>query len=135
MINLVSELQNSNLNLEMIRQETIKDEMLMLMNDYLRKGWPTRLFEKKIQTYFELRDSLNVENGCLTVNDRVVIPKSLRNQALQLLYLNHKGDDKMKRVAREVMFWEGINTDIDKFYLRRCMDRGQKLINPWSEFI
>ena len=42
----------------------------------------------------------------------MVIPSALRPQVLELLHLGHCGMQRMKQLARTVVFWSGIDSDI-----------------------
>ncbi|CAD6200298.1 unnamed protein product [Caenorhabditis auriculariae] len=53
------------------------------------------------------------------VGDRVVIPEKLRGEVLRELHSSHAGMDHMKRIARSIAFWPGIDMDCENF-VRSC---------------
>ena len=61
-----------------------------------------------------MSDSLCVENGCLFLGARIVIPAKLRMGVLDLIQVGHFGMQKMKQLARSVIYWPNINADIEK---------------------
>lgn len=136
-INSISEEHLINLNLSMIRSESANDPILSAVNNFMSNGWPSRVADKTVKLYWAMKDALNIDNGVVTMNDRVVIPRALRDKALHILHKNHRGEEKMKLVAREIMFWEHINTDIEKFY-KGChvcqslgKDKSKKSYGKW----
>ena len=63
--------------------------------------------------YYGSRHSLYNKDGVIMSNDRIVMPRSLRKQVLQLLHAGHQGVTSMQARARGVVFWPGISSDID----------------------
>lgn len=138
-VNHVSKEHLINLNLELVQRKTAEDETLCRIMQYVKNGWPERLSDRIEKLYWAKRDALNIDKGCLTFNDRVVIPRELRQKALEVLHLNHRGEAKMKQVARQFMFWEYINSDIEKFSggCQACQtishDKCVKVVSKWPE--
>ncbi|CAM1322239.1 Uncharacterised protein g8033 [Pycnogonum litorale] len=70
--------------------------------------------------YFKkLKDSLTTENGCLFHASRIVIPSRLRQRVLELIHLGHFGMQRMKQLARTVVYWPHIDDDIER-EVRTC---------------
>ncbi|KAI0982745.1 hypothetical protein GJ496_000607 [Pomphorhynchus laevis] len=67
--------------------------------------------------------------GCLFYRDRLVIPKDLRRKVLDMLRISHQGMEKMKSLARTVVFWPGINSDIEKVS-KDCTECRENLNRP-----
>ena len=65
-----------------------------------------------IEDFRKLADSLSAAHGCLLYGSRVVIPPSLQRQVLQLLHLGHFGIQRMKQLARTVVYWPKLGSDI-----------------------
>ena len=51
--------------------------------------------------------------------NQIVIPKTLQNEMKTLLHNGHFGIVKIKNRAREIMFWPGMNNDIENI-VRTC---------------
>ncbi|GBO04475.1 Uncharacterized protein K02A2.6 [Araneus ventricosus] len=47
------------------------------------------------------------------MNEKLIVPYSLRRDMLQLIHEAHFGIEKCKRRAREIMYWPGMNSDIE----------------------
>ncbi|KAH9595573.1 hypothetical protein MS3_00001570 [Schistosoma haematobium] len=78
----------------------------------IRKGWNANL-ERRFPIYFSKRDELSTTpDGILCLNDRVVIPPSLRKSVHEDLHSGHLGVEKMKSLARLICWWPEINADI-----------------------
>ncbi|CAI2735531.1 unnamed protein product [Schistosoma spindalis] len=78
----------------------------------IQKGWNANL-KRRFPIYFSKRDELSTTpDGILCLNDRVVIPPSLRKSVLEDLHGGHLGVEKMKSLARLTCWWPEINADI-----------------------
>lgn len=127
------------LNLKMIEKETIKDAYLSKLIEYILDGWPSSGVPKIYKDYYGANVSLSIEHGCIFYGNRVVVPNSLKEKALELLHINHIGIVRMKQMARKYCFWIGINKDIESF-VRSCnscqlvqSDKRDKVYSSWPE--
>ncbi|VDP48746.1 unnamed protein product [Schistosoma margrebowiei] len=77
----------------------------------IRKGWPAKL-KRRFPIYFSKRDELSTTDGILCLNDRVVIPPTLRKSVLKDLHSGHSGVEKMKSLVRLTCWWLEIKADI-----------------------
>lgn len=67
-----------------------------------------------------MKNDLHVDhNSILYYNDRVIIPTSLKQQALQLLHQGHMGIVKTKSRASQSMYWINLNNDLEN-YISKC---------------
>lgn len=98
----------------MIAGGTKNDEYLLEIKGFMYNGWPERI-NKRFSEVFANQHDLESVDDCLQYKDRVVIPKIYQQQVLKLLHANHAGVVKMKQLARSMVYWFGINADIDKF--------------------
>lgn len=57
---------------------------------------------------------MTVSEGLVFYKERIVVPKRLRMEMLKLLHEGHFGQTKTKLRAREVIYWPGINSDIER---------------------
>ena len=64
--------------------------------------------------YIRYRDALYVQDDAVMLNDRVVIPESLRKHILSALHAAHQGVSTMLLRAQEIMYWPGMTNDIRK---------------------
>lgn len=110
-LNLCDELP---LDWSLIAQETKQDAFLQQILLYIKKGWPKRV-QRCFKNVYSQNQDLEEVQGCLLVQDRVVVPTSLQNKVLKLLHANHNGIIKMKQLARKRVYWFGINKSIEDF--------------------
>ena len=97
-----------------IREATEK-EMQLLKNTIL-EGWPAHKHEvhKDIRQYFQYNEELSIIDGMIFKADKVVIPPSLRKEMLSRIHEGHLGMEKCKIRGRRLMFWPGMNSQIEQ---------------------
>ena len=111
------------LSVDRIHQHTAKDQAMQLLIDHIKNGFPessTKLPDS-IKAYFSFRDELSVCNGIiLKGHNRIVVPESLRPQAINILYNKaHLGLSKTLERACMCLCWPGI-TDAIKDSVSAC---------------
>ncbi|KAH7711823.1 gag-pol polyprotein [Aphelenchoides avenae] len=87
---------------DQIADETAKDELLQQRRDSLSVVTPPRR-----------KDSSSPAGPMLLTGNRVVVPPTLRSQMLKTLHFCHPGIVRMKALARENVYWPGIDSDIE----------------------
>ena len=99
-----------------LSETTLHDPLLMKLSDYITRGWPKYLADCDIdlKLYWPMRNELSIQSGIIFRGNRVVIPHPLRQKFLSELHDGHLGQNKCKTKARELMYWPGMSTDIDK---------------------
>lgn len=128
--------RETKLNYELIKQETGKDETLQKIMNCVMFGWD-RESQKLFQQFYTIRDNLNIEDDCLFLDSRVVIPHSLKLPMLNILHSNHSGVVRMKQLARRYVYWQSYGKDIDKFVKScedcqiHCKQKNNRQYNPW----
>ena len=148
-IHSIEELTGFNsLSVDKICQHTAKDNALQLLIQHINDGFPASSVKwpEIIRSFYNFREELSVCDGLILKGQhRIVIPETLRTQALQILHNKaHLGLNKTLECARMCMYWPGI-TDSIKESISACKaclthsDRNQRepyvsdaTVKPWS---
>ena len=81
------------------------------------QGWPNERSStpKVLYPYWNIRDELSVHQGLILKGSKIVIPPTMRKEILTKIHMHadHQGREKCKQRARQVVFWPGINSDIN----------------------
>lgn len=98
-----------------VAAHTNSDSELQQVVGYVQNGrWPDKL--RQFQTswhYANRRNSLSVNQGCLTSGERICIPRALQKRVLKSLHRGHPGATRMKRLARSHVYWPNMDRDIE----------------------
>ncbi|XP_014668899.1 PREDICTED: uncharacterized protein K02A2.6-like [Priapulus caudatus] len=100
---------------EELQKETSADPVLRALWQQVTNGWPESIKEvpTALRTFWTFRDELGVSHGVLFKGKQVVIPPTLQKDILGQLHIGHMGIERTRRLARETVFWPGINNDIE----------------------
>ena len=98
-----------------LQDETSKDPTLKVLWHTVIDGWPDTMQElpTSIRSFWPFRDEIGISNGVLFKGKQVIIPKTLQEDIKNQLHQGHMGIDKTRRLARETVYWVGINRDIE----------------------
>ena len=120
-----------------LKRETGRDPQLSRVLTYVQAGWP-KTVEDNVQIFFDKRQELTTEQGCLMWGMRVVIPQVYQQKVLEELHGGHLGVVKMKALARSHVWWPHIDKEIEGV-TQRCggcqmMKGDPKLtpLHPWE---
>lgn len=103
-----------------LRNETAKDETLSKVHDYYYNGWPREnKIPKNLIRYSKLRNDLYIESGIIFIEDKVIVPQSLRVNLIKLLHKGHVGICKTINRAQSLFYWPEMNIDITEF-IKSC---------------
>lgn len=99
---------------EELQEATAADPEMAKLAELCTKGWPNReaAVSTDMKKYFPIRDDIGLDGGVLYKGQRMIIPKCLRNQYLDILHKGHIGIEGTRRRAREIIYWPNINQDI-----------------------
>ena len=73
-------------------------------------GWSEH--GQDVKSFYQVRDELSVIDDILFKGDRVVIPASMRKEMLNVIHESHQWIVRSKQLARDVMYWPGMNENI-----------------------
>ena len=88
-----------------VREETAEDESMQKLLSIIRDGWPYNKNEvpSELKPSFDVRDTLSHQDSVVLKEERIVIPKSLRDITKNRLHSAHLGYDSMLRRARDTV--------------------------------
>nr|XP_054769705.1 uncharacterized protein K02A2.6-like [Lytechinus pictus] len=95
--------------------ETAVDPVMIMLARIIRDGWPDDFGQVPncLRTFWSYRDELGTVNGIVFKGRQVVVPKALQEDILRQLHTSHMGIEKTRRLARDCVYWPGINKDIE----------------------
>ena len=105
-----------NSQLEEIRTEQKRDEVLREVIRYCELGWPAYKSDANlaIQPYWDAQAHLTMTNDLLLYNDKIIIPCSLRLKTLDQIHQAHQGITKCRARARKSVWWPRMSTQIQE---------------------
>lgn len=104
-----------------IATETRKNPVLSHVYQFVLEGWAQRGVEDELKPFYQCKDQLTTDKGCLLWGTRVIIPPVLQAQLLQELHYTHLGMVKMKLLAHSYMWWPRMNGNIEEI-VRSCKE-------------
>ncbi|GBO29671.1 Uncharacterized protein K02A2.6 [Araneus ventricosus] len=106
--------QASKSKLDEILLGTKSDIELQSVANYIENGWPeSKSVVLHAQHYWHCQTELHIKNGLICRGQRFVIPKSCRKDVLQRLHIGHRGIVSCINLARQSLYWPGMNTEIE----------------------
>ena len=114
-INILHTLPITEAKLEEFKQSTKADPALTDLVHNVQNGWPAKKSNVPIgaQPFWNYRDEVTYHHGILFKGNRVIVPASMRTTLLKLVHASHLGVDRCKRRAQDVIFWPGMNAEIE----------------------
>ena len=65
------------------------------------------------------KEELSVHDRCVLRGDQVIVPPAGHSVVLEVLHDGHPGVTKMKQLARSIVWWPGIDKDLEN-KVRQC---------------
>ena len=98
---------------KILQNETINDETLRSVSNYLINGWPEfKKLNGELRCFYTIKHDLQIHDKILFKGTSMVIPRRLRQEILNLLHESHLGIEKTRRRARQAVYWPNFNKDI-----------------------
>ncbi|KAL5516094.1 hypothetical protein EMCRGX_G001364 [Ephydatia muelleri] len=95
-----------------IRRWTDKDPVLSVVRRMVLHGWRTQSNEQ-FKPYECRKSELSVEDGCILWGSRVVVLPPGRVPIIKILHDGHPGVSRMKSLARSVVWWPGLDAELE----------------------
>ena len=97
------------------QKATAEDPVLQAVKDAVHEGWPKTKAktQAEIKPYWTCKDEISCVDGLLFKGNKVIVPKSLQPQMLDIIHESHQGIVKSKQRARDLLFWPGMASQIE----------------------
>ena len=109
----------------------MRDVKLVKLAMVVQNGWPEscKSLDADLKSYWPHRHAIRIIDGVIVLSNRIIIPAKLRNIILREMYDAHLGIVKTKLHAHQLVFWPGINADIEQL-CKQCETCRQSQQDP-----
>ena len=115
-VNSLSIIPMSDQKVAQLKEATNNDPQLQLLSSFIKAGRPSSKHDipKDCLPFWNYRGELSLCDHVIFKGERIVIPKSMQSEMLQYIHSSHLGIEKCKCRARDVLFWPGMTSQIQR---------------------
>ena len=121
-----------------VKRWTQRNAVLSRVTVMIQTGWPDQCPDVEFRPYFQRRNELSLECGCIMWGSRIIIPPQGQQTMLNELHEMHPGICRMKALARSYMWWPNMDADIQRT-VENCQPcqvnrkaPEKALLHPWE---
>lgn len=109
--------ENDTCSLENISRKASEDIEYQDLYRMIQEGFPINKegLPQHILPYWKLRNELYCVDRLIFLDDRVLIPRTLRRTLLEELHIGHQGVSSMRENAKRRFFWPQMSSQIQNF--------------------
>ena len=113
---LVADKPVSDQKLIELKAATAQDNTLQTLLHVVCEGWPQHrnLLPMEVRPFWHCKEEIHEAEGLLFRGEAIIIPEAMRRGIRVLLHEAHLGIEKTKTRARHLVYWPGINSDIEE---------------------
>ena len=94
----------------------------MILCVLCQEQWPNRdTVDSQLKPYWKVRASLTLVKDLLLYNNRIVVPSSLKKQALKHIHEGHQGIERIRLRAKCSVWWPCVTSEV-KQYVENCRE-------------
>ncbi|XP_053570046.1 ankyrin repeat and SOCS box protein 4 isoform X1 [Bombina bombina] len=112
---VLSQLPATDEKLKEIQLATERDATMANLITIIRQGWPNSKAKVNVdlKPYWNVRKELSIIFGIVFKGERIVVPPELSKEIIRKLHIGHFGIALCKRRARDLLYWPGMNSQIE----------------------
>ncbi len=120
------------INMARLIQDTRRNFSVVMKS--LRTSWRALAKKKFPQLYARREDLSTTPDGFLCLNDRTTISTTLKRAVLEGLHSSHLRVEKMKSLARLIVWWPELDADLARHAknCQECFQKKPKQPSKWS---
>ncbi|UYV70568.1 K02A2.6-like, partial [Cordylochernes scorpioides] len=99
-----------------LQEDTLNDKECCLLKQYILTGWPLhkKNLPSNLKPYWEFKEELHEWQNLICRGNKLLIPKTQRNDILKILHASHQGINNTIALAKRSIYWPGMNKEIEE---------------------
>ena len=111
----IANVTRAKINWNQIKVACVDDPTMIELARTIQRGWPEtgKELSEDVKPYFPNQYILHIVDGVIFLQDRIVVPKSLRPTFLQKIHDAHLRIVKSRLLGCTLMYWPNWNNDVE----------------------